>query len=148
MNTYIITARYRFDVLHFQVEAETPEEAEEYTKQLEFYYDGKSSMKNIYQKFPRIKDFAIEEDELDYGQNCFEVDGNYYKFRITMEKDTASLLGIESYDDSWDRWIDLDYPTKELMDVELNKMLTTLGPEYTMRVVRDRAFDYWIVKKE
>ena len=152
LKTYVIAARYRFDVLYFQVEAETPENAEKIIEQLEWEYEDKKSMPYIYEKHPQIKDFAIEEDELDFGARYFEISGYHRNgFTLSIDKDIMAILlslndefpyGIKESD------LSVSFSTKEELDVILNNALATLGDEYTVKVIRNRAFVYYIVKKE
>ena len=152
MNTYVIVARYRFDVLYFQVEAETPEDAEKIIEQLEWEYEDKESMPYIYEKHPQIKDFAIEEDELDYGSKYFEISGHRRDgFGLHIDKDIMAIL--LSLNDEFPYGTEesnlvVNFNTKEELDAILNSALITLGDEYTVKVIRNRAFDYYIVKKE
>lgn len=148
LKTYIITAIYQFDVLHFQVEAETPEEASKIIEEVGNHYYGSSSMTFIYADYPQIKDFAIEEDELDYGSRYFECEGNLYNFRLIIDKDIVPLIDVKYAHCEEGKDSILEYETKEEMQEVALRILSSLGSDYHLEEFKCRAFDYYIVKNK
>lgn len=131
MKTYIVSATCGFDWLHFLVKGESFEDAKQkvektFTEFNVYFRSYDYINQTIAEGKTDIVDFYVDEDDIEYGQQYFELCD--YEMEFVVEEPDGTQV---------------EFTTQE----EALAFITENFPNVPYKIFKSRAYHYWLEKK-